>query len=598
MQAESSSIWNIAIHSIGTYAACSDHKFFKKLYHPASRTEAKHECCTTYDLRLTTSSNTLLLSINLHLHLQQYIYIYSTSTSTPMQDRIIPSISNTMALFLTLQILALLINPCASFSRNSIQPFVTNSNSMSPPPAAKAKAKVQTQTQTQTFQFRKRTAVHVAIDETGFSEAAATPSPIPTVPSASAFDSAPFSVDSSDGSFYEDIDHVFKHELLSVHDPALVEFAASEDFYNEPMDLEDLDLANSPYPLAAMMQTSAQYIAAHAGEISVFHLSGDLLEQESTDEIISDMALAWLLGMKIVLVVGCRYDTDGCDLDMGDHPHECHNILKVTDAVTLRSVEEEAGYLRTEVERKLNRCLRPYGPSTSSNPDCPSREGNVVSGNFYTANRFGVVKGQDFQFTGCVTQVHSENIEQVLDNNDVVLLTTVGYSAMGELVNVNGYHLAASVAASLHASKLVYMANAGSILKKKGEDRPLQEFPLSFAKSITDYHNVQVHNTGFATFEMARQALDAPATELLLHLGWASWALENGVQRAHIVNPGDGALLEELFTSKNGANTCVYHDEESPVEESPVEEGDVAPEDWNEFFESAAAQGQDVASFN
>ena len=168
------------------------------------------------------------------------------------------------SLFLTLQIVALLINPCASFSRNIIRPFVTT-NSMNP--AAAAAAVKQT-----TFQFRKRTAVHVATDETGLSEAA-TPSPIPTVPS-SAFDSAPFSVDSSDGSFYEDIDHVFKHETLNVHDPALVEFAASEDFYKEPMDLEDLDLANSPYPLAAMMQTSAQYIAAHAGEISVFHLSG------------------------------------------------------------------------------------------------------------------------------------------------------------------------------------------------------------------------------------------------------------------------------------------------------------------------------------
>jgi hypothetical protein len=161
-----------------------------------------------------------------------------------------------MALFLTLQILALLINPCASFSRNIIRPFVTKSN----PPAAAAKA-----AKAQTFQ-RKPTAVHVATDETGLSEA--NPSTIPTVPSTN-FDSAPFSVDSADGSFYEDIDHVFKHETINVDDPALVEFAASEDFYNEPMDLEDLDLANSPYPLAAMMQTSAQYIAAHGNFVFI-----------------------------------------------------------------------------------------------------------------------------------------------------------------------------------------------------------------------------------------------------------------------------------------------------------------------------------------
>jgi hypothetical protein len=37
---------------------------------------------------------------------------------------------------------------------------------------------------------------------------------------------------------------------------------------------------------------------------------------------------------------------------------------------------------------------------------------------------------------------------------------------------------------------------------------------------------------------------------------------KHGVTRAHIVNPTDGALLEELFTSKNGANTCIFHDKE------------------------------------
>jgi acetylglutamate kinase len=410
-------------------------------------------------------------------------------------------------------------------------------------------------------------------------------------------DSAPLLVDplSVEGSFYEEIDQVFKHAPITVDDPALVEFAPSKDFRLDLVDLDDLDLTNSPFPMAAMMQTSAQYIAAHAGEIAVFHISGDLLEQESADNIISDLALAWLLGMKLVLVVGCRQDLATCNIENGgadaEHPHECHNMLRVTDADTLRAAEEEAGYLRTEVERKLNRCLRPCIGSSSE--DSPAPEGNVVSGNFYSAQRFGVVKGQDFEFTGCVSQVHSENIEQVLNNNDVVLLTTVGYSSLGELVNVNGFHLAASVAASLKAYKLVYMTNEGSVLRKKGEDKPLQELPLSFAKSITDYHSVKVHNTGFATFELARQELEPCATELLLHLGWASWALENGVQRAHIVNPGDGALLEELFTSQNGVSTCLYHDDEKAETDQ-----DVAPEDWNDFFASAAEQGQDLASFN
>jgi hypothetical protein len=56
-------------------------------------------------------------------------------------------------------------------------------------------------------------------------------------------------------------------------------------------------------------------------------------------------------------------------------------------------------------------------------------------------------------------------------------------------------------------------------------------------------------------------------------LAWAVWALQqkNTVARAHIVNPSDGALLEELFTSsKNGLNTCVYHDDKGTEQEETI----------------------------
>jgi acetylglutamate kinase len=266
-------------------------------------------------------------------------------------------------------------------------------------------------------------------------------------------------------------------------------------------------------------------------------------------------------------------------LDFIDHPHECHNSLKVTDETTLRQIGEEAGYLRTEVERKLNRCLKTHGAN-----------GNVVSGNFYTAKQFGTIRGEDFEYTGFASAVHTDKIQSVLSqNNDVVLLTTVGLSHLGELVNVNGYHLSAAVAAALNSYKLIYMSNEGAVMKNK--DGLIQELTLSSAQAITDYHSVQVHNTGFATFELARQSLDPGAVELLLHLGWSAWAMQHGVNRAHIVNPSDGAILEELFTSKNGANTCILQDE---VEAS---EDELDQDDWDNFFDSADKQGQTYLTF-
>ena len=354
----------------------------------------------------------------------------------------------------------------------------------------------------------------------------------------------------------------FQQQSLTL-DPSQIEFAPSAVYYdqfhsktNSP-ELSPNDIGQF-YPLALMLHNSASYIASHSGQTAVFHIPGEyIVDKHESSDLFSDIALAHLLGMKIVIVVGCRFDRDTCSLDFAGHSHECQNSLKSTPEATLRQIEEEAGYLRVEVERKLNRHLKLNGMVASA-------EGNVVSGNFYTARQFGNIRGEDFENTGFTSGVHVSNIQHRLDNNDIVLLTTVGVSPLGELVNVNGYHLTATVAFALKAYKIIYLANEGSILKHK--DSIIQEMPLSSAQALTDYHQVHVHKTGFATFENARQHLDAGAVELLLHLSWASWALERGVRRAHIVNPGDGAILEELFTSKNGLNTCLYHDSEDREE--------------------------------
>jgi amino-acid N-acetyltransferase len=404
------------------------------------------------------------------------------------------------------------------------------------------------------------------------------------------------------------------HPMIPAHDVMMDRTSTTsiapppEGAANTPQQpLSDVSLTGS-YPFSLMMHGSAPYIAMHAGQTAVFHIPGELIESSSStdakinndylsDQLFSDIALAWLLGMKIVLVAGCRFDADTCDLDFFEHTHECHNALQVTDAAALRRVEEEAGYLRTEVERKLNKFLRLH----ANHGGCAKQEGNVVSGHFYTAQPFGTIRGEDFQYTGFTSGVHVDGINQVLNNNDVVLLTTVGMSPLGELVTVNGYHLAASVAASLEAYKLIYMANQGCTMEKAVDDLdspriPIQELPLSFAQAITEHHQVKVHNTGFATFETARQSLDPAAVELLLHLGWAAWGLEHGVHRAHIVNPSDGALLEELFTSKNGANTCLYHDEEDGLMEDDGHEDSntlLDSDDWDAYFSTASKQTQE-----
>jgi len=484
--------------------------------------------------------------------------------------------------------------------------------------------------------------------------------------------------------------HYNNEEVLVVSPPGTVATSITsiieEDIGTSKEEKENEFLTQNEYPFASMISGCAPFIASHVGQIVVFHIPGEIVNRKDHfyDTLLSDISLTWLMGMKIVIVVDTTSQQqqqqkqqqrrgileEECLLvdNDNDNQNECYNLLRMIENGTIRQVEKEASFVRFETERKLNKYLRLHGGSfaSSTSPDVtPAIDGNVVGGNFYSAKSYGSIfqsssssssahssstsngklKKDAFQYTGFANHIKTSNIKQVLNNNDVVLLTTIGTSPYGDLVKVDGNQLAAKVAASLGAYKVIYVAHQDSVLcqtstaattttsssKKKGTSnnddhdntddvgpstsnnniittkttttkkttKPLQEIPLSFAKEFIEYHNIRVQRkTGFMLIgngsnnvEQQQTPLSSQsyAMEMLIHLGWSSWAIENGVQRAHIVNPRDGALLEELFTSKNGENTCLYHDDENNKNDD--DDNDLfEDEDWfNFFFTSQAA---------
>jgi hypothetical protein len=218
--------------------------------------------------------------------------------------------------------------------------------------------------------------------------------------------------------------------------------------------------------------------------------------------------------------------------------------------------------LRTEVERQLNHYL--YNARGGPCAEQRQVEGNVVGGHFYTARRVGIVAAsgdqdhhQHIHHTGYASHVDADRIHRILqDNNDIVLLTSQGQNG------VDGHQLTACVATALKAHKVIYMSKEGSVLSQTKSSsccEVIRKLPLRFARSITEYHNVHIRGQGKAA-DVFCGAGPAHATELLNNLVWASWAVDHGVTSALIVNPTDGAILEELFTSKIGSNLCLYND--------------------------------------
>ena len=152
-----------------------------------------------------------------------------------------------------------------------------------------------------------------------------------------------------------------------------------------------------------------------------------------------------------------------------------------------------------------------------------------------------------------------EKIGQVLAANDIVLLTALGTSPSGEVFNVNSEHLAAAVAGSLSASKVIYFTVEGTAFRDKKSKKLVQNLRASDARNLLKYHRVEMHQSrGFASIE--DQAEYSPAmVEALLKVGWSMSALQKGVKRAHIIAPTNGALLQELYT-RDGSGTLISRD--------------------------------------
>lgn len=195
---------------------------------------------------------------------------------------------------------------------------------------------------------------------------------------------------------------LFLTQSVLAIDPSEVRIVTQEILSPSP-DAAAVDIRQLPF--VKMFRGSANYIANHRNTIAVYHIPGGLLDlpdQVVFRDIMNDVALTWLLGMKIVLVVGCRHQVEkriaqsestGIDL-------RSHRVagLRVTDQQLLRVVKEEAGYVRFEVERQLARSLRMQSASQTL-PD-----GNVVSGNFYSAQPFGILDGVDYQYVQTVNR--------------------------------------------------------------------------------------------------------------------------------------------------------------------------------------------------
>jgi len=279
--------------------------------------------------------------------------------------------------------------------------------------------------------------------------------------------------------------------------------------------------------LVAWVRQAAPYIHAFRGKTFVVAFGGEVLEADTAQALIHDIALLDSMGIRLVLVHGARPQIDA-EMKSRNLTPRFHKGLRVTDGATLECVKRAMGVTRIEIEAMLSQGL----------PNTPLAGGflRVTGGNFISAKPVGVVDGVDFQYTGAVRNVIAEEIRADLAQENVVLITPIAASPSGEIFNLAWEDAAEAVAVAIQADKLIYLCDAAGLMDKKGlliDALTVDEAEALLAKKVKQG-------------EVAGRVLPG-----------AMRACRAGVGRVHFLDRDrDGAMLMEFFT-RDGVGTVL-----------------------------------------
>lgn len=289
-------------------------------------------------------------------------------------------------------------------------------------------------------------------------------------------------------------------------------------------------------------RAAAPYIHAFGGRTFVIAFGGEVVSDGGFYALAHDVNLLNALDVRIVLVHGARPQIEA-ELKERGATIQYVDGLRVTDADALACVKEAAGSVRVEIEALLSMGL-PNSPMAGADI-------RVASGNFVTAQPLGVRNGVDLQHTGAVRKIDAVAIQRRLDQNEIVLLSPIGYSPTGEVFNLTLEDVATHAAIALKAEKLIFLLDAPGVSDAKG--RLLKELTAHSAAKLV-------------------KSTRALPPDVAFFLPRAVQACQGGVARAHLIpRHVDGAILQELFT-RDGIGSMVTPEPVESLRQATIED--------------------------
>ncbi len=274
---------------------------------------------------------------------------------------------------------------------------------------------------------------------------------------------------------------------------------------------------------AEVLTAALPYIKRYTGKIVVVKYGGNaMIDEHLKQQVMEDIVLLWLIGVKIVLVHGGGPEINDLMQRLGKKA-EFVDGLRVTDKETVDIVQM---VLAGKVNKTLVNLLEMKGGKAMG---ISGMDGRLIESE---------MKDERLGYVGSIKKIHIKPVIDLLEKNYIPVISTVGCDRQGNTYNINGDTAAAYIAGALGAERLIMMTDIAGILRDKDD-------PSTLIAEVTCDEAKKLYEDGIVSGGMI------PKVECCIE------AIREGVKNVIIM---DGrvphSILMELLTDE-GAGTMV-----------------------------------------
>lgn len=230
------------------------------------------------------------------------------------------------------------------------------------------------------------------------------------------------------------------------------------------------DFSNSER--AEVLTQALPYIKRYTGKTVVVKYGGNaMINDELKKQVMEDIVLLWLIGVKVVLVHGGGPEINALMDKLGKKP-EFVDGLRVTDKETVDIVQM---VLAGKVNKTLVNLLEMKGGKAIG---LSGMDGKLIQ---------CVPKNEKLGYVGNITHIHIKPVNDLLEKGYIPVISTLGCDKEGNTYNINGDTAAAHIAGALDAERLIMMTDIAGILRDRDDPSSLiTELTVDEAKSLYD----------------------------------------------------------------------------------------------------------------